>query len=326
MYPTGSEVQEELISEFQLRPSGSVLLSAKSIRFSLLVSSIYLALSYILIGFKTDQLVLLLIFNSFYFASKTTRKFILGFSIFIIYWVIFDYMKAFPNYHYNAVHTHSLYNWEKSLFGIDINGVLITPNEYFAHSHNTILDILCGIFYLCWVPLPLIFAGILFFRNRNLFFQFSLTFFLVNLVGFVGYYIYPAAPPWYIAQKGFHFIASTPGNTAGLGRFDAYFGTNIFAGIYSKSSNVFAAMPSLHAAYILIVLYYGIKAKMKWFNFLFAVIMLGIWFAAVYTGHHYILDVLAGISCALFGIMIFQWFIRTSAGQKIMDALVTLTT
>jgi hypothetical protein len=36
-------------------------------------------------------------------------------------------MKAFPNYQYNAVHTHTLYNWEKSLFVIDINGVLITP-------------------------------------------------------------------------------------------------------------------------------------------------------------------------------------------------------
>ena len=156
---------------------------------------------------------------------------------------------------------------------------------------NTIrfIDILCGIFYLCWVPVPLIFAGILFFRNKSLFFQFSLTFFLVNLIGFAGYYIYPAAPPWYVAQKGFHFIASTPGNTAGLGRFDAYFGTNIFAGIYSKSSNVFAAMPSLHASYMLIVLYYGIKGKMKWFNLLFALIMLGIWFSAIYTGHHYIL-------------------------------------
>jgi inositol phosphorylceramide synthase catalytic subunit len=326
MYPTGSEVQEEIISEFQLGPSRSILFSAKSIRFSLLASSIYLALSYILIGFKTEQLVLLLFFNSFYFASKTTRKFILGFSIFIIYWIIFDYMKAFPNYHFNAVHIDSLYYYEKNLFGFPINGVLSTPNEYFAINHNTFLDILSGFFYLCWVPLPLIFAGILFFRNKSLFFQFSLSFFLVNLIGFVGYYIYPAAPPWYVAQKGFHFIASTPGSTAGLGRFDSYFGSHIFAGIYSKSSNVFAAMPSLHAAYILIVLYYGIKAKMKRYNFLFAFIMLGIWFSAVYTGHHYILDVLAGILCALLGIMLFQWFIHTSKGRKVMEILVTATT
>jgi membrane-associated phospholipid phosphatase len=322
MYPSGSEVQEEIISEFQLGPSESQLLSAKSIRFSLLASSIYLALSYILLGFKTEQLVLILLFNSFYFASKTTRKFILGFSIFIIYWIIFDYMKAFPNFHFNAVHIQSLYNHEKHIFGINNNGLLLTPNEFFARHHNTLIDILCGVFYLCWVPVPLIFAGILYFRNKSLFFQFSLTFFLVNMIGFIGYYIYPAAPPWYVAQKGFHFIASTPGNTAGLGRFDAYFGSNIFAGIYSKSSNVFAAMPSLHASYMLIVLYYGIKGNMKWFNLLFALIMLGIWFSAIYTGHHYILDVLAGILCAIFGIILFQWFIHTPRGQKIMDSMI----
>ncbi|HJW16856.1 MAG TPA: phosphatase PAP2 family protein [Flavisolibacter sp.] len=321
MYPTGSEVQEEIISEFQLSPSESVLFSAKSIRFSLLASSIYLVLSIILLGFKVEQLILILFFNTFYFASKTTRKFILGFSIFIIYWIIFDYMKAFPNYHFNAVHIHSLYSYEKDLFGINIHGLFLTPNEYFAANHNAALDILSGIFYLCWVPVPLIFASILFFRNKSLFLEFSLSFFLVNMIGFAIYYIYPAAPPWYIAQKGFHFIASTPGNTAGLGRFDAYFGTNIFAGIYSKSSNVFAAMPSLHAAYMLIVLYYGIKGSMKWFNLVFAFIMFGIWFSAIYSGHHYILDVLAGILCAVFGIMLFQWFIHTAKGQKLMNAL-----
>jgi membrane-associated phospholipid phosphatase len=32
----------------------------------------------------------------------------------------------------------------------------------------------------------------------------------------------------------------------------------------------------------------------------------GIWFAAVYSGHHYVLDVLAGIGCGLAGIGLFN--------------------
>jgi membrane-associated phospholipid phosphatase len=36
---------------------------------------------------------------------------------------------------------------------------------------------------------------------------------------------------------------------------------------------------------------------------------MGIWFAAVYSGHHYLLDVLAGVACAITGIFIFQRFI-----------------
>jgi membrane-associated phospholipid phosphatase len=136
-----------------------------------------------------------------------------------------------------------------------------------------------------------------------------LTFLLVNLIGFVVYYIYPAAPPWYIQQYGFKFIANTSGNTAGLHRFDDYFHAGIFNALYAKSSNVFAAMPSLHSAYPLITLYYGIKNRLGFINVLFAVIMMGIWFAAVYSGHHYLLDVLAGVACAITGIFIFQRFI-----------------
>jgi inositol phosphorylceramide synthase catalytic subunit len=302
------------------------LFHIKSIRFAGLVSLSYLLISYILIGFKTDQLILLAIFNILYFLHRNTRRFILGFSIFIVYWIIFDYMKAFPNYQYNSVHIGSLYNGEKSLFGFWSAGRIVTPNEYFSIHHSTILDLITGFCYLCWVPVPLIFAGILFFKNREYFFQFALSFFLVNIIGFIGYYVYPAAPPWYVAQHGFTFIPHTPGNTAGLARFDQLFGIHVFEGLYSKSSNVFAAMPSLHAAYLLIVLYYGIKTHMKGFNFLFAFIMVGIWFSAVYNSHHYILDILAGIACAITGIALFQWWIQKSTlGKKLINDLVEAT-
>ncbi|HXO75010.1 MAG TPA: phosphatase PAP2 family protein, partial [Puia sp.] len=169
------------------------------------------------------------------------------------------------------------------------------------------LDIMAGCFYLCWIPLPLGFAGYLFYKNKEAFFRFALSFLVVNLVGFVVYYCYPAAPPWYVEHYGFVFNAHTPGNTAGLGRFDAYFHVSVFAGLYAKSSNVFAAMPSLHAAYPLTVLFYGLKYKLRRANLFFGLVMVGIWFAAVYSSHHYVLDVLAGISCGLFGIFLFNY-------------------
>lgn len=285
----------------------------KNIRASILVlffSGAYLVLSFFLIGFKTDQLVLVGLFNGLYYLSAVTRKFILGFTVFIVFWIIFDYMKAFPNYEYNSVSIQALYQLEKALFGFMHQGVLVTPNEYWLINHTTILDILSGFFYLSWIPVPLAFAGYLFFYHKPAFFYFSLTFLLVNLIGFAIYYIYPAAPPWYVQQYGFDFIANTKGNTAGLSRFDAYFGVSIFKGLYEKSSNVFAAMPSLHSAYPVIVLYYGIKYKLGKINLLLGLIVLGIWFSAVYSSHHYVLDVLAGITCSILGIWLFQQMIK----------------
>jgi membrane-associated phospholipid phosphatase len=288
-------------------PTYQGLFAKKDILLTTSISFGYLLLSKILIGYKLEQLVLVLIFNTLFYLSFPTRKFITGFSVFIVFWIIFDYMKAFPNYLYNTVHIETLYHAEKAWFGITENGKLLTPNEYFVLHTSTLKDLLSGFFYLCWVPVPLAFAAYLFFSNkREQFMYFALTFLFVNIIGFVGYYIYPAAPPWYVQLYGFEFNAHTPGNTAGLHRFDDFFHAGIFAALYSKSSNVFAAMPSLHSAYPLIVLYYGLKNKLGAINIFFALVVVGIWFAAVYSGHHYLLDVLAGVCCAVLGIFVFQ--------------------
>lgn len=290
-----------------------------------LISAGYLLLSFWLIGFKSDQLVLVAVFNTLFLVSGTTRKFIVGFSVFIIFWILFDYMKAFPNYRFNTVHIGDLYNAEKALFGITEAGKVYTPNEYWARHTSTFLDIFSGFAYLCWIPVPLLFAGRLFYKDRQQFFYFSLSFLLINLIGFIGYYIYPAAPPWYVQQYGFNFNPATPGNTAGLERFDQFFDVSVFKGLYSKSSNVFAAMPSLHSAYPTLVLYYGLKYRMGIINVLFAVVTGGIWFAAVYSSHHYVLDVMAGVSCAVLGIFLFHRMKTTGWFQRFLSHLMRLT-
>lgn len=297
----------------------------KSVVVVSLVSFAYLLFSAFLVDFKIDQVVLVLIFNCAFYLSAVTRKFILGFSIFIVYWIIFDYMKAFPNYNYNTVHIADIYNFEKHLFGIQIQGKLLTPNEYLRANGVTFLDILTGIFYLCWIPVPLAFAAYLFFTRRKQFLLFSMTFVLVNFLGFIVYYTYPAAPPWYVQYHGFAFHPLTAGNTAGLIKFDTYFHAGIFKSIYAKGSNVFAAMPSLHSSYPVIVLYYGLKNKLGWLNIFFFIVMIGIWFSAVYLSHHYVVDVLAGMLCATIGITLFNllymraaWFTRFIDRYEIM--------
>ncbi len=143
----------------------------------LLISVAYLVLSAYLVGFRSDQVVLLVITNSFYFFSEATRKFITAFSIFIVYWILFDYMKAFPNYNYNTVHIKSLYDLEKSVFGINTGTSVITPNEYWILHQHSFLDVMSGLFYLTWIPLAFVFGRISFLQKQNAVFQFRLHFF-----------------------------------------------------------------------------------------------------------------------------------------------------
>ncbi|HOY27672.1 MAG TPA: phosphatase PAP2 family protein [Flavobacteriales bacterium] len=283
---------------------------------ALLVSGCYLALSAMLIGFKADQLVLVALFSGLYLATDATRRWVLGFAIFMVYWVLFDWMKAFPNYAFNPVHIGDLYAAERSLFGVTHGGALLTPNEFLSLNNASWKDLLAGLFYLCWVPVPLAFAGYLYATDKPHFLRFALCFLLVNLLGFTVYYLYPAAPPWYVAEYGTTLIANTPGNTAGLGRFDALTGLPIFHGLYNKSSNVFAAMPSLHAAYLPIAAYWAYRAGLKRAAVLFIGIAAGIWWAAVYSSHHYLLDVLLGITCATTGILVFTQLLHWSTFSR----------
>ena len=275
----------------------------------LAICFIYFIWVYFFVGIRSDHFALLFIVLGGYLTHTYSRKLVSAFFIFIIYWVIYDSMRVFPNYEFNTIYIEEPYLLEKELFGIELNDQIVTPNEYFLTNNSAFLDVLSGFFYINWVPIPLLFALYLFYKNKELLIQFLAAFLFVNLLGFVVYYSYPAAPPWYFHEYGTQIIHNTPGNAAGLLRFDSFFGIDVFRSLYEKNANVFAAMPSLHSAYPIIVLFFGIKQKLRSGIIIFALFLMGIWFAAVYSFHHYIIDILAGIICALTGLFIFEWII-----------------
>src|SRR5579872_889292 len=147
--------------------SNDITVNPRSVIVISLLSIAYMLLSWSLVGYKPDQLVLMLLCNVLFYSSKISRKFLFAYSTFLVYWIIFDYMKAIPNYKFNTVHMEDLYNTEKHLFGINFNGKLLTPNEYLKLKSTTFLDVMSGIFYLCWIPVPFAFGVYLFFTNRR---------------------------------------------------------------------------------------------------------------------------------------------------------------
>ena len=252
--------------------------------------------------------IYIILFYAVLLAIKPTRKFALALTPWLIFACSYDWMRLLPNYEVNPIDVRGLYDAEKALFGIGAEGARLIPGEYFAQHHCGLADLMAGLFYLCWVPVPLCFSIYLYLKgDRDSYLHFSLAFLFVNLVGFCGYYIHPAAPPWYAMNYGFEPILNTPGNVAGLGRFDAMTGLGIFHALYGKNANVFAAVPSLHAAYMLITTIYAVKSHQpKVTVAVFAFICLGIWWTAVYSGHHYIIDVLLGIATTVIGIVLLE--------------------
>ena len=209
------------------------------------ITVVFLLLTATCIGLRPEHFLMAGLFFVLFFAGKTTRKLAVALLPFIIFGVSYDWMRVYPNYQVNPIDVQGLYEAEKSLFGISVNGTILIPCEYFAIHHWSIADFFAGVFYLCWVPVPIVFGLWLYLKgDRRMYLRFAMVFLLVNLIGFAGYYIHPAAPPWYAMNYGFEAMLDTPGNVAGLGRFDELMGCTIFNSIYGRNANVFAAVPS----------------------------------------------------------------------------------
>jgi len=303
------------------------LQQAQFVRFTTrnIVIALSLVLGYMLWlyqtgGIKVEHALVVGFMVLMYFARPTSRKFVLAFIFFFIYVAIYDSIRVFPPYLYNEVHIVEPYELEKALFGISTTEGVVTPNEYFETHTSPTFDILGGFFYISWIPIPILFMIFLFFKDRKTLLDFTMAFFLVNLIGLSIYYLYPAAPPWYVELYGFKEHFDIHGSSAGLANFDKHLEVNIFRAMYEKNANVFGAIPSLHAAFPVLLLYFGLKKRYKKLSAFFLIVLLGIWFTAVYSRHHYIIDVILGGLCSIAAILLLETLYKYATFRKFMSA------
>lgn len=215
-----------------------------------------------------------------------------------------------------TIHTGDLWALERSLFPATVDGAASTWPAWFNTHHNAVLDALCGFAYATYLVEFFALLGLFFFVKSPRFEKLAWAFLVVNVIGIVTYVLYPAAPPWYVLQygPGPANLAAAP-SAAGAARFDALLGITFFAKFYSRNPNVFGAMPSLHAAYPMLVLWHVWDRGWPWRVGAAAFSAL-VCFSAIYLTHHYILDVSAGLLAALVacGVVEFAFARRAALG------------
>ncbi len=279
---------------------------------------IYLSWFYLVVGLETKNWIFLVAIFICLFVIPSLRASIAALSPLFVFLILYDSLRILPYYNTFEIHNKDLFLIEQSWFSF--NGS--TLSEYFLTHHHSFLDFLGGISYLTWFPFPAGFALFLLYKKRyTLTFRFLAGFLVTNLIGFVFYITYPAAPPWYYLEYGEDIIRSTKGSAAALVRFDELVGLPIYKSLYANNGYIFGAIPSLHCAYPMVLSYYSFKYGNKYLSALFVLSVLLIWFTAVYSLHHYIVDVLLGIACAIAGIFINeQLFKKTKVGDKVAQA------
>jgi hypothetical protein len=130
-------------------------------------------------------------------------------------------------------------------------------------------------------------------RRHESFSRFRNTILLANLIGLVGFWLMPTAPPWMFPRQGF------------------VDGVNHSSALLQTFGNSYAAMPSLHAADALIVGWFLVAtSRTIWAKALWALWPVWVWFCVIATANHYVLDVLAGIGVALAALLATAWVPR----------------
>lgn len=157
--------------------------------------------------------------------------------------------------------------------------------------------ILWAVYMSHFFATPLL-AGVLWKLDRLRFRRYAVTVATLSLLGFATYALYPAAPPWMAAQEGLiPPVARVIPELWGQLGIPATFGA---VGTGYEYANDVAAVPSLHAAFsLLISLELWQSARRGWLRGLLAAYPLVMGFALVYSGEHYVADLLLGWIYAL---------------------------
>lgn len=161
-------------------------------------------------------------------------------------------------------------------------------------------DVVAALVYVThFVTIPLI-TAVVWFRLRDRFGQWLTAVLAMSLVGIAGYLAYPAAPPWLAAQRDDIGTLDRISHLGweGLG-LDAV-GRLVQLG--QSGSNPVAAMPSLHAGAALLAALFLWPSVSRVSRVLLAAYALAMALTLVYTGEHYMVDVLAGWLVAILGV------------------------
>jgi hypothetical protein len=154
--------------------------------------------------------------------------------------------------------------------------------------------------YMSYFVATYLVAGVLWFVTRARFRRYVGTVTLLAGMGFATFALFPAAPPWLASREG--ELAWT---TRSIGPISAEipFLSVSFEGLFERGaeySNQVAAVPSLHAAYTLLIALVLWPLAGRAARALLVAYPLAMAFALVYTAEHYVSDILLGwLYCAV---------------------------
>ncbi|KAF9429440.1 Aureobasidin resistance protein Aur1 [Entomortierella beljakovae] len=237
---------------------------------------------------------------------RKTRQFMLPFLPIAAWLILFYCCRFIPPEWRPHIFTSVLPALENILYGGNIS-------ELLAQTTSPMKDL------LAWMPYGVLHFALPFITAFTIWFMappgtlpvFARVFGYMNLAGVLTQLLFPCAPPWYETNYGALKPAtySMPGSPGGLARVDDILGLDMYKSTFTASPLVFGAFPSLHSgtawqlAFFLVFIF-GPRA----IPFVVGYVM-WIWWATMYLGHHYVVDLVGGAGYAVVAFWIGSFFL-----------------
>jgi hypothetical protein len=206
----------------------------------------------------------------------------------------YDYLRGAVSVPEGQAHVVAQIDFDKALSGGHVPPVWLQQHLWDA-SHLRWYDYaVWGVylthFFAVWVT-----AALLWRLARPRFRRYAVTTVLLTLGAFATYWAYPAQPPWLAGQSvrmpSVDRIVPIVWNHLGVPTAQSIYENGDFV-------NTVAAMPSLHAAFPLMLLLFFWSAG-RWARLALGLYTLAMGFTLVYGGEHFVADILAGWVMAL---------------------------
>jgi hypothetical protein len=226
----------------------------------------------------------------------------------IVLWA-YDLLRGLADGLLFSAHFRPQIEAERLLFAGAVPTVWLQEHLWDGASRIRWYDYAAWSVYMSYFVATYLLAGVLWFVARPHFRRYVATVTVLAAMGFVTYALFPAAPPWLASEEG--ELAPT---TRSIGYVSAHVPVISFDTLFERGSeyaNPVAAVPSLHAAYTLLIALF----LWRWAGRarpLLVAYPLAMTFALAYTAEHYVVDVLLGWAYALVAL----WAVNRVADRR----------
>lgn len=205
-----------------------------------------------------------------------------------------------------------LLGFERHL-GIDIE----LPVNLWLAAHRELANVASWYYQLAHLTVTLLVLLVCYVSRPDIYPRARNALVLINVLGLVGFWLYPVAPPRLLPGGPFIDVTAM---------------TGIATSSSTSAPNPYAAMPSLHTAWAVWATCVALlMARAWWVRVLWVLYPALTVTVIVSTGNHYVLDVVAGVGVALVGVAIARLIprrgahrLRTSGGATSAETAIRL--